>query len=169
MRRGEKGILLIMAVIVGGLMINNAMRLGNKDKHNTKLPFYTTAPAQLQHQGLELIRKYQCRTCHILWTVRDSMQSVPAPALDGIGSLKDEAWLYNYLSVPNPQSIIKSRLKKEYQMPSYAHIDKADRVVLARYLSSLKVEDWYLNEVKKAEYEKLSGKTMSGETEKATQ
>jgi hypothetical protein len=48
-------------------------------------------------------------------------------------------------------------LKKEYQMPSYAALPETDRKLLAQYLSSLKVKDWYLDQTKKAEYEKLTG------------
>lgn len=43
-------------------------------------------------------------------------------------------------------------------MPSYAHLPEQDRKVLAAYMASLKVKDWYLEETKKAEYEKLTGK-----------
>ena len=101
-----------------------------------------------------------CKECHSLWTLKDMMESVPAPMLDGIGSLRTETWLYEYLSASNPQSIIPSRLKKEYQMPSYAKLPDADRHVLSEYLASLKVKDWYLEQTKKAEYEKLTGKEM---------
>ena len=86
------------------------------------------------------------------------MQAVPAPSLDGIGSLRDEAWFYRYLSAPSPQDILPSRLKAKYQMPSYADLPESERKILAAYLASLKVEDWYLEEVRKAEYEKLTGK-----------
>ena len=59
--------------------------------------------------------------------MKDMLQSVPAPMLDGIGSLRSETWLYDYLSSPNPQAILPSRLKKEYQMPSYAALPEGDR------------------------------------------
>lgn len=169
MRKGEKGILTIMAIVVGGLMINSAIKLKENKQQEAKIPFFTTASIELQREGMELIRKYKCRNCHTLWTVRDPMQAVPAPALDGIGSLKDESWLFEYLSAPNPQLMVPSRLKKEYQMPSYIEMSEQDRRILAKYLSSLKVEDWYLNEVKKAEYEKLTGKAKVNEIDEVRQ
>ena len=96
----------------------------------------------------------------MLWGTRDLTLAVPAPALDGIGSLRDEAWLYTYFSSENPQSMLPSRLKPQYRMPSYAKLPEEDRRVLAQYMASLKVEDWYLPEAKKAEYEKLTGNPM---------
>jgi hypothetical protein len=42
-------------------------------------------------------------------------------------------------------------------MPSYADISEKDRHTLAGYIASLKVQDWYLEQTKKAEYEKLTG------------
>ena len=83
------------------------------------------------------------------------------PPLDGIGSLRDEAWFYDYFSAENPQSILPSRLKKEFQMPSYANLKEVERRLLASYLASLKVKDWYLEETKKMEYEKLTGKSYT--------
>jgi len=82
---------------------------------------------------------------------------VPSPMLDGMGSLRDEAWLYAYLSAPDPQSILPSRLKKEYRMPSYAGLPEAERRTLAAYLASLRVRDWYLAETRRMEQEKLTG------------
>lgn len=123
------------------------------------IPFYSTASDDLLQHGGDLVRKHACRSCHTLWAKRDMMQNVPAPSLDGIGSLREEQWLYQYLSAPNPQDILPSRLKKEYQMPSFAHLPDEERRSLATYLASLKVEDWYLENARKAEYEKLTGKT----------
>ena len=88
------------------------------------------------------------------------MQSVPAPMLDGIGTLRTEKWLYAYLSAPNPQSIVPSRLKKKYQMPSFADMPEKERRLLVSYLSSLKVKDWYLKQTKKSEFQKLNGVEM---------
>ena len=50
-----------------------------------------------------------------------------------------------------------SRLKPEFRMPSYAALPEERRRLLAKYMDSLKVEDWYLEETKKREYEKLTG------------
>lgn len=48
--------------------------------------------------------------------------------------------------------------EKSYRMPSYAHLSEQERQTLAAYVASLKVQDWYLEETRKAEYEKLTGK-----------
>jgi sulfur-oxidizing protein SoxX len=42
-------------------------------------------------------------------------------------------------------------------MPSYAHLSENERRLLARYMASLRVQDWYLEETRKAEHEKLTG------------
>lgn len=109
---------------------------------------------------MDIYRDNNCRSCHSLWTLKDTLQSVPAPMLDGIGSLHSEQWLYEYLSAPNPQNIIPTRLKKVYQMPSYASMSEEDRRTMAAYLASLKVKDWYLEQTQKDEYEKLHGTEM---------
>jgi len=77
--------------------------------------------------------------------------------LDGIGSLRSEEWLYAYLSAGNPQSILPSRLKPEYRMPSYSHLSDAQRHTLASYLASLRVKDWYLEQTRRLEHDKLTG------------
>ena len=85
-------------------------------------------------------------------------ESVPAPMLDGLGSLRSEEWFYQYFSAANPQAILPSRLKLEFRMPSYAKLPENERRLLASYMASLKVKDWYLEETRKAEYVKLTGK-----------
>ena len=159
MRRGEKGILIAIGVIVVAFMGINVYRHGLEEGPDQGIPFYSDASQTIQDQGAVLYRRLKCRNCHTLWGVRNPMQSVPAPSLDGIGSLRDEAWLYNYLSAESPQDILPSRLKAEYQMPSYAFLPESERKILAAYLAGLKVEDWYLETVRKAAYEKLTGKT----------
>ncbi len=161
MKKGEKGILL--AIVVSGVVffvINNYRMSQDQAESGVDrgIPFYSTASKELQQKASNLYKQLDCRDCHSLWGVRNPMQSVPAPSLDGIGSLKDEAWLFDYLSAENPQAILPSRLKQEYQMPSYATLPVEDRKILAAYLASLKVKDWYLEEARKAEYEKLTGK-----------
>lgn len=158
MKKGEKGILLVIVVFVVVFAVINNYRKSQEEGEDKGIPFYTTASEELQEKSSELYRTLGCRNCHSLWGIRNAMQSVPSPSLDGIGSLKDEEWLYAYLSAEDPQSILPSRLKAEYQMPSYAHLPEEERRSLAKYLSSLKVEDWYLEEVRKSEYEKLTGK-----------
>ena len=160
MRSGEKLILGLIAVsvaVVGGLRYWQQAREGDRPG-DREVPFYSTASPELAREAMRLIRREGCRDCHSLWAVRNPMQAVPAPALDGIGSLHEEAWFYQYLSAEDPQAILPSRLKPEYRMPSYAHLGERERRVLAAYLASLKVEDWYLAQVKKAEYEKLTGR-----------
>jgi hypothetical protein len=158
MRRGEKAILVITAVIVLGAMAWNFQKQRESTANDNNIPFYSTASAELTAQGGELIRRYECRHCHTLWTMRDMLASVPAPALDGIGSLRDEEWFYNYLSAENPQLTLPSRMKKEYQMPSYASMPEGERRTLAAYLASLKVKDWYLKETRAAECTALTGR-----------
>jgi sulfur-oxidizing protein SoxX len=155
MKRGEKAILLLILFLVGAGMLH-ALFQGN-DKHEHDIPFYSTATPEVARNAMDIYRKSGCKDCHTLWTMKDILQSVPAPMLDGIGSLHSEAWLYDYLSSAKPQSIVPSRLKPEYRMPSYASLTEGDRHMLAGYLASLKVKDWYLEQTKKAEYEKLTG------------
>lgn len=156
MRAGEKGILILIGVIVVTLMGYRTYKLA-VDEPDPGIPFYTTAPHEVKRTAELIYKRNGCDSCHSLWLVRNMMSSVPAPALDGIGSLRDEAWFYEYFSAEQPQSILPSRLKKEFQMPSYAHLPEQERRLLAAYMASLKVEDWYLHETKKAEYEKLTG------------
>lgn len=155
MKRGEKAVLLLIVLLVGAGMARSLLQ--SEEKHDHDIPFYSTETSEAAGVAMDLYRKFGCKDCHTLWTMKDMLQSVPAPMLDGIGSLHSEAWLYDYLSSTNPQSIVPSRLKPEYRMPSYAKMDEKDRRTLAEYLSSLKVKDWYLEETKKAEYEKLTG------------
>ena len=107
---------------------------------------------------MDVYRKQSCKDCHSLWTVRNMLDNVPAPILDGLGSLHSEEWFYQYFSSANPQAIVPSRLKQEFRMPSYAQLPESDRRLLASYMASLKVKDWYLEETRKAEFEKLTGK-----------
>jgi len=158
MKRGEKVVLALMALMVVGVMLRNWWVNDHDTDKDRGIPFYTTATPELTRQASDLYRQQQCRQCHSLWSVRNMMEAVPAPALDGIGSLRSEAWFYQYLSAPNPQAILPSRLKPEYRMPSYAALSDDERHILASYMASLKVQDWYLAETRKAEYEKLTGK-----------
>jgi cbb3-type cytochrome oxidase cytochrome c subunit len=156
MKRGEKGVLALIGLVVAFGMLRSLLHV--EEKHDREIPFYSTASPDVARSAMDIYHGNGCKECHSLWTLKDIMESVPAPMLDGIGSLRTETWLYEYLSASNPQSVIPSRLKKEYQMPSYAKLSDADRHVLSAYLASLKVKDWYLEQTKKAEYEKLTGK-----------
>lgn len=161
MRKGEKAILIGSAIAVA-TVIGVRAYMGHFDMSDDKgIPFYTTADGELKSKAMKIYKTQSCKDCHTLWTVRDMMRKVPAPALDGIGSLHTEEWFYTYFSAPDPQAILPSRLKKEFQMPSYAALPEQERRILARYMASLKVEDWYLPEVKKSEYEKLTGKKFN--------
>lgn len=162
MKRGEKWVLALTVVIVISLMVRNYLNIGSESAEPDKgIPFYSTASPELTRVATQIYQDQNCKRCHSLWTIRNMLESVPAPALDGIGSLREEDWLYNYLSSPNPQEILPSRLKQQYKMPSFAHLTDDERKALAAYLASLKVEDWYLEETRKAEYEKLTGKAYS--------
>lgn len=155
MKGGEKFVL----AVIGGLLVFGVVRTSMhvEEPHESDIPYYSTASSDLARRATDIYRANTCRSCHSLWSMKDVMQSVPAPMLDGIGSLRTEAWLYEYLSSPNPQSIIPTRLKKKYQMPSFAGMSEEDRKTMASYLASLKVKDWYLEQTKKEEQEKLTG------------
>lgn len=155
MRRGEKAVLIFIVLVVAAGAARPLFQA--EQKHDRDIPFYSTASPEATRDAMSIYRKSGCKECHSLWTMRDMTQAVPAPMLDGIGSLRSEAWLYEYLSSPTPQAIIPSRLKPKYRMPSYASLSEKERRSLASYLASLQVKDWYLEQTKKAEYEKLTG------------
>lgn len=157
MKQGEKIVFVVIAIVVVGFMVRNLWHLNTSKEVDKGIPYYSTASATLERAAMDIYRQQNCKSCHSLWTVRDLMKSVPAPILDGMGSLRSEDWFYQYFSAINPQAILQSRLKKEYQMPSYAQLPDSDRRLLARYMSSLKVQDWYLEETRKAEHEILTG------------
>jgi sulfur-oxidizing protein SoxX len=156
MRKGEKWILAVIGISVVLLAGVNYLR-GRDQAPDPGIPFYSTSTEQFSGQATKLIKRENCRDCHSLWTLKDPLQSVPAPMLDGIGTLHDEEWLYRYLSAENPQTIIPSRLKPRYRMPSYAQLPEQDRRMLAQYMASLKVKDWYLDRLKQAEHRALTG------------
>ncbi len=158
MKKGEKGIIVTIVIVVVAFGYMNHLRKAADTGEDKGIPFYTTAPKDLQKDGGALYKRLECRNCHTLWGIRNPMQSVPAPSLDGIGSIRSEQWLSDYLSAEDPGLILPSRLRVEYQMPSYAFLSEAEHKILVSYLSSLKVEDWYLPEARKAHYEKLTGK-----------
>lgn len=158
MKKGEKGILLGIAAVSIAMMAYQGLLVSKKTEDDPGIPFYSTASKEVQSEAAQLVRRYKCRDCHSLWGVRNVMQSVPAPSLDGMGSLKSEEWLYAYFSAEDPQSILPSRLKPRFRMPSFADLPEDERRLLAAYVASLKVEDWYLKETQKTEYEKLTGK-----------
>jgi len=162
MRTGEK-------VIFGGLFAFAVIAVSFKtwqvatdDEVDPGIPFYTTANDELTNKASLIIKNNNCKDCHSLWATRDITQNVPAPRLDGMGTLKSEKWLYEYFSSETPQEIIPSRLKQKYRMPSYAKLSEENRRLLASYIFSLKVEDWYLEEVLKHEYEKITGEDYTG-------
>jgi sulfur-oxidizing protein SoxX len=157
-RKGERLILWGVAlVLAAGLVRALTLKSGARDR---EIPFYSTAPAALAQPATDLVRRYRCKDCHSLFTMRDMLQAVPAPMLDGIGSLRSRDWLFDYLSAANPQRILPSRLKPQYRMPSYAGLPQAERNLLADYLSSLQVKDWYLQETRRLEHEKLTGESL---------
>ena len=158
LKGGEVLVLATIAVVVGALMVRNVIGLRSVREPDRGIPFYSNATPALKRQAGDLYRRENCRQCHALWTLRSPFQSVPAPALDGIGSLRSEDWLFRYFSAADPQGILPSRLKPEYRMPSLAALPEAERHTLAQYMASLKVKDWYLEDTRRAEYEKLTGK-----------
>src|ERR1700693_3971895 len=114
MKRGEKAVyLFIVLVVAAGVALP---LFHGEGKHDRDIPFYSTATREVARDAMDIYRKSGCKDCHSLWTLSDMTQAVPAPMLDGIGSLRNETWLYDYLSSPNPQAIIPSRLKLKYRM-----------------------------------------------------
>ncbi len=162
MRKGEKAILGGTALVVVTLMVVNALRQQDVSDEEKALPFYTTASLELNRRAMAVYRKYECKSCHSLWTVKDMLRTVPAPALDGIGSLRSREWLGRYLSTEDPQAMLPSRLKTEFRMPSYAAMPEDERRLLVDYLASLKVKDWYLPELRRSECRKLTGHDCGG-------
>lgn len=158
MLKRERVILVIIAVTIVLVMGVKAM-LGHYNSADDKgIPYYSTASKEVSDRALQIYKDNECKGCHTLWTMRDIMKTVPSPPLDGIGSIRSEKFFYEYFSAEDPKIILPSRLKKEFQMPSYAHLPEEDRKILAAYMSSLKVKDWYLEETRKREFEKLTGK-----------
>ena len=155
MKKGEWAVLGTVAVLaIGGVA---RVALQPPQAQDREIPYYSTAPAPLAARASDLMRQQNCRQCHSLWTSRDPTQSVPAPMLDGMGALRSQQWLFDYLSAPDPQSILPSRLKREYRHPSLAMLPEADRRTLAQYLASLQVKDWYLDQTRRLEHDKLTG------------
>ncbi len=157
MKTGERWIAVAVAAIFVFAVVKVFVFDAKQDADDKGIPFYSTADKATAKEASELYRQLSCRECHDLWGTRTFTQHVPAPSLDGIGSLRSEAWLYAYFSAKNPQEIIPSRLKKKYQMPSYAYLPEEKRRLLARYFASMKVKDWYLQETRKAEHLRRTG------------
>jgi len=150
-------ILLFVAALIFAV-VQSILHPAAPDTSERGLPYYTTADAPLARSGGELYKQLGCRSCHKIWAVKNLYETVPAPSLDGIGSWRSEEWLYQYFSSDNPQSMLPTRLKEKFKMPSYAKLSEQDRRLLAAYFSSLKVRGWYLDETRKAEQKKLTGK-----------
>lgn len=150
--------ILLLALTFVFAIVQSMMNPAPVDTSEKGLPFYTTANAALERSGSELYKQLNCRQCHTIWGVKSIYETVPAPSLDGIGSWRSEEWLFAYFSSENPQEMLPSRLKKKYKMPSYADLSVQERDVLAKYFSSMKVRSWYLEEARKAEKKKLTGK-----------
>ncbi len=156
MKSGERNIYIGIAVLVVVMMVYRGYQ--EVTDPDPGIPFYTTASTELQQAADKIYKENKCSNCHTLWMTRNMMANVPAPPLDGIGAIRSEEWFFEYLSAENPQDILPTRLSNTYKMPSYAHLPESDRRTLAAYLASLQVEDWFLEETRKMEYEKLTGK-----------
>ena len=155
MKKGELAVLGAVGLLVAAGILRAVVQ--PRQARDGEIPYYSTASPQLAEHAGDLMRAQGCRQCHSLWTTRDPMQAVPAPMLDGMGALRSEAWLFDYFSSADPQAILPSRLKLEYRHPSYAALPEADRRALAQYLASLQVKDWYLDQTRRLEHDKLTG------------
>ena len=159
MRKGEKVILIAIAVGVlswGGI---RSFNIATNTEQDPGIPYFSTANQDLTSKAARIMRENKCKECHFLWGTRDLTLAVPAPPIDGVGSFRSEKWLFDYFSAEVPQDIVPTRLKPQYRHPSLAHLKLEDRKNLASYLASLKVEDWYFEETKKRRFEKLTGKS----------
>lgn len=165
MRTGEKVIIATMLVSVVSFGTYRALTAPEQIADDPGIPYFSTADAETTSEAAHLMHKYKCKHCHSLWGNRDLFQSVPAPPLDGIGHFRSEQWLYDYFSAAVPQDILPTRLKTEYRQPSFADLPEQSRRTLAKYMASLQVEDWYLEETKKRRFEKLTGKPYVPEKE----
>jgi hypothetical protein len=154
-KRGERALVGVIGLLVVAGVVRAVVH--KPAEHDGEIPFYSSAPPEVASRASDLVRRYACRDCHSLWTTRDPMRAVPAPILDGIGSLRSLEWLTAYLSSRDPQAMLPSRMKAEYRMPSYADMPDADRRILAQYLSSLQVKDWYLDQTRRLEHDRLTG------------
>ncbi|MCF6322961.1 MAG: cytochrome c [Gammaproteobacteria bacterium] len=163
MKKGEKVIFGLVGLIAIVSITNQVWQTANITEEDPGIPYYTTASIELKSKAGKLLRENSCKECHKLFFLNNLTQNVPSPSLDGIGSLREEAWFYDYFSAENPQEIIPSRLKARFQMPSFSHLPEEERRVLAAYMASLKVEDWYLEETRKAAYEKRTGEAYQPE------
>jgi len=164
MRPGDKLIAGLLGLVLIAA-VGNGIYTSNHPIEDKGIPFYSTLSEEDQVKGSDLYRDLSCRNCHTIWGIKNVMETVPAPSLDGIGSLRSEVWLYDYFSAKDPQSILPTRLKKKYAQPSYASLPEEERRFLAKYFASLKVKDWYLKETKVAEYRKLTGKVYPQQTQ----
>ncbi|MBF0282075.1 MAG: cytochrome c [Zetaproteobacteria bacterium] len=157
MKAGERWIAAAISLVVVGAVVKASLQPA-QDEQSQEIPFYNTVDEATALAASDLYKQLNCRSCHTIWAVKNITETVPAPSLDGIGSLRDEAWLYDYFSVVDPQTMLPSRLKKEYMHPSYASLPEAERRLLARYFAGMKVKDWYFEETLRAEQKKLTGK-----------
>ncbi len=163
MKKGEKLILALIGVLAVVSVVYKGWQVSNETEEDPGIPYYSTASSELSDKAGKLLREHSCKECHKLFFLNNLTQNVPSPSLDGIGSLRSEEWLYNYFSAENPQEIIPTRLKPRFKMPSLAHLPEDDRRVLAAYMASLKVEDWYFEETRKMAYEKRTGEEYKPE------
>ena len=98
MRKGEKGIIAVILAVSAIVMLVQGWNISQEKEKDPGIPFYSTSPKELASRASELYRRYDCRDCHSLWGIRNILQAVPAPSLDGIGSWRDEKWLFDYFS-----------------------------------------------------------------------
>ncbi|MGB8517247.1 MAG: cytochrome c, partial [Gallionella sp.] len=85
MKRGEQAVLAVIGIVLLAGVVRSRMIV--PDVHDKDIPFYSSASPEIASKATDIIRNQNCKSCHSLWTLKDTTQSVPAPMLDGIGSL----------------------------------------------------------------------------------
>jgi len=121
---GVAGLISLVAVGMGFVAYNAPPEL---------MPTYQVDSKEAA-RGELAYRKNGCPSCHKIWNLGSSRGG----PLDGVGSRRDQDWLYRYLSSSNPQVMLPSTQKMIYRMPSFAQVAEQDRADMAAFLASLK-------------------------------
>ncbi len=130
LKKGEMWMLVAMVFFVS---LAAYLSQGVEKDYN---PYYQEI-TEASEKGHQVYRKYECYKCHRII----GMGHMPGPKLDGLSNRRSREWLKTYLTSENPQKMIPSRFKKEFQMPSYATMPNSEMNQLLDYLGSLKMKE----------------------------